>query len=85
MEVRSLFGLNSETLDPRTDGRTDGPMDGRTKPLIELLFATKKPTQLPRVISQSNVNRFLKTTQGLEPQKNFLQSETLHNSLALFV
>ena len=26
-----------------------------------------------------------KTTWGLEPQKNFLQSETLRNSVALFV
>ena len=30
MEVRSLFGFNSETRDRRTDGRTNGPTDGRT-------------------------------------------------------
>ena len=40
MEVRSLFGLNSETRDQRTHGPTNGPTDrrtdGRTKPLIEL-------------------------------------------------
>ena len=41
MEVRSLFGLNSETRDQQTDRRTDrrmdGPTDGRTKPRIESL------------------------------------------------
>ena len=30
MEVRSLFGLNSETRDGRTHGPTDGPTDRQT-------------------------------------------------------
>ena len=37
MEVRSLFGMNSETRDRQTHGLTDRPTDGRTKPLIESL------------------------------------------------
>ena len=35
-------------------------------------------------ISRSNLYLFLKTTRGIEAEKNSLQSETLHDSLALF-
>ena len=50
MNLLELNRINFAVFEKRvTDPRTDGPTHGRTKPLIELLFATKNLFIVSRV------------------------------------